>query len=308
MVGGAPRLNDDKARREAAELDGVGIRQHAHRIDRIVGKRPLAQAGGRIDKHPGPELHTGLTRTASLDRKAAWYLDDAGDQPQRRLHTASRCDLLELFPVDRFGRAERSCLRQDGSGRHDFHAFRHEGDPQIERQLSLLSSRHDDRGCDRLESLERCRDRVASGLEIFKRECPIALRKEMRDIRRAIEERHHDPTERDGGLRLDDPVHDAVSHRRRLGRQDALRQSRLGAPTREQKNDDERRYRRTIGRIEAHRTLYCHVRGSVESSALRAINLLQTSRSAGSAPSIRHDAAYSRKKSAPGISSHVDPV
>src|SRR5438128_12210365 len=39
LILGAPRLDDDNARREAPVLDRVRIWQHAHRLDRIVRQR-----------------------------------------------------------------------------------------------------------------------------------------------------------------------------------------------------------------------------------------------------------------------------
>ena len=41
-VARAPRLDDDESGREAAVLDRVRIRQHRHRIDRVVGQRAPA--------------------------------------------------------------------------------------------------------------------------------------------------------------------------------------------------------------------------------------------------------------------------
>ncbi len=80
FVPGSPRLDDDQPRRKTPVLHGVGIGQHRHRIDRVVGQRDRRQAGRLINQGARAELHAGLARTPAFDAEPARNFDDSGKQ------------------------------------------------------------------------------------------------------------------------------------------------------------------------------------------------------------------------------------
>ena len=132
FVASALRLNDDHARRESPELDGIRIRKHRHRLDGIGGQRDLGEACRGIRQRVRTELHAGLARTPASNADAVWRLEDAREQPERRFHSAARRKLIDLLAADRLGWRHCALARDDRVGGHDFHGRGDAFDRQID--------------------------------------------------------------------------------------------------------------------------------------------------------------------------------
>ncbi len=82
-VARTPRAQHDEPGREPPELDGVWVRHHRNRLDRIVGQEDAREASGWVDERRRSDLHARLIGPSTLDAYAARHLDDAGEQTER---------------------------------------------------------------------------------------------------------------------------------------------------------------------------------------------------------------------------------
>ena len=133
LIAGAARLDDDEPRREPPVLDRIRIRQHRHRLDRIVRQRHLREARRRIDQRAGAQLHAGLARPAALDADAARHRDDAREHADGALETLPGYELVERTAGNDFNRGQRPPVRDGGRFADDVDRVGEPRDRQVNR-------------------------------------------------------------------------------------------------------------------------------------------------------------------------------
>ena len=154
-----------EARRESAELDFIGVRQHRHAVDRVGGKGEPHEVRRRIGKRRGSKLDSGLIGTAPIDALAARHFDDAGNQMDGGPESLARRQSLRLRVVDGRGRGERSGSRQRRR-RHHLDVLGDGGNWKIEVDSSDAPG-YNHRGLfDQLESVEGPAHAVAGRRQI----------------------------------------------------------------------------------------------------------------------------------------------
>ncbi len=173
LVRGPRRLNHDEARRKPAVFDAVRVRQHGHRIDRIIWKRDVRDRGCRVHERARAELNARLIRTSALDVHAGRRRHHARQHAGGALKTRARYELVELPAGHRFLWRERAACRQDFTRRDD--GDRLGGERELERDARGSTAGHDDRGVRRREAAQRCGHAIRPGRQPHDDEAAVAV-------------------------------------------------------------------------------------------------------------------------------------
>ena len=148
---GAAGPNDDEAGGKAAVLDGIRIRQHRDRINRVGRKGEADEAGRGIDQRARADLSARLAGTPAFDAHAARDHDDGGQQLKRRLQAVASAVLLDSLGGNRITAADR--LGRQRRRRHHIDAGRHRN-RQVHRDRRRLVRWNGRRDLGRLKPFE----------------------------------------------------------------------------------------------------------------------------------------------------------
>ena len=238
LILGTARLNQHEPRRKASELDGVRVRQHRDRVDRVIGQRHRRQAGRWIDEDAWAELHARLARSSALDGDAARNLNHADDQPQRRLQsTAARVDLFQFAAAEDIARGEGAGVWNDGLWRHDLDLLPDHRQAQVEVDLGGLSGGDNGRRARRFEAFQRRCNFVVPRLQIVEPEGAVTFGNRQRRRPRALREFHRDAAKRNRCALGRDDAFDAPAAASGRRRSDLSVQSRN--PRREEPKEED---------------------------------------------------------------------